>query len=61
MYQHAVNLIIYFERLDRAESKAEGVEDHEYDKKPRPTILVFLPGIYEIKQMYKRLENWTQL
>lgn len=61
MYKHALKLIAYFESLDRLESRKRGVPEYEFDEKPKPTVLVFLPGIFEIKQMYTRLEEWVQL
>lgn len=54
MYRFAVRLIIYFDTLDR-------VSKEDNDGKSKPAVLVFLPGIYEIKQMYARLETWVQL
>lgn len=61
VYQFALKLIIYFESLDRRESRAAGISDEKFDTSPKPTVLVFLPGIFEIKQMYNKLERWVLL
>lgn len=61
MYRCALRLIVYFERIDRMHSEARGVDSETYERQPKPTVLVFLPGIYEIKQMYQRLEEWVVL
>lgn len=61
MYQCALRLIVFFERIDRMHSEAEGIDADTYEKNPKPTVLVFLPGIFEIKQMYHRLEDWCLL
>lgn len=58
MYRAALRLIVFFERIDRMHSEAAGVDTDTYEKNPKPTVLVFLPGIFEIKQMYQRLEEW---
>lgn len=57
----AERLVAYFERLDIMEARASKMSMDAYNKGPKPTVLIFLPGIYEIKQMYERLERWTQL
>lgn len=61
MYQMALKLIVFFEKSDRKHSIAAGVDVETYENSPKPTILVFLPGIYEIKQMHERLEEWCHL
>lgn len=61
MYDMAVKLIVFFEKADRKHSIAAGVDIKTYEKNPKPTILVFLPGIYEIKQMHQRLDEWCHL
>lgn len=61
MYRCALRLIVFFERIDRMHSAEEGIDDETYEKKPKPTVLIFLPGIFEIKQMYSRLEEWSFL
>lgn len=61
MYRCALRLIVFFERIDRLHSKARGVDDETYEKNPKPTVLIFLPGIFEIKQMYQHLEDWKLL
>lgn len=38
--------------------KFSGIDLETYNKQPKPTVLIFLPGIYEIRQMYQRLEDW---
>lgn len=60
-YDWAVKLIIFLERMDRKHSAADGIDVKTYESQPKPTILVFLPGIFEIKQMYQRLEEWTRM
>lgn len=61
MFRCALRLIVFFERIDRMHSKLEGINDETYETNPKPTVLIFLPGIYEIKQMYQRLEEWCLL
>lgn len=61
MYRCALKLIVFFERIDRMHAKADGIDDNTYEKSPKPTVLVFLPGIFEIKQMYHRLDEWRVL
>lgn len=61
MYQMALKLIVYFEKADRKHAEAAGVSMEAYEKKPKPTVLVFLPGIFEIKQMHQRLDEWANL
>lgn len=58
MYRCALRLIALFERVDRIHSEIDGIDSRTYEKSPKPTILIFLPGIFEIKQMYQRLEEW---
>ena len=58
MYQMAVKLIVFFEKADRKHSLAEGIDIKTYEASPKPSILVFLPGIYEIKQLHQRLDDW---
>lgn len=58
MYRAALRLIIFFERWDRMNS---GSDIKAYESGPKPTVLVFLPGIFEIRQMYHRLEEWAFL
>lgn len=57
----ALKLIVFFERIDRKHAIAENIDIETYEKRPKPSVLVFLPGIYEIKQMYQRLEDWIHL
>ncbi|XP_031628409.1 probable ATP-dependent RNA helicase spindle-E [Contarinia nasturtii] len=61
MYKCALRLIVFFERIDRLHSEAEGVDAETYEKNPKPTVLIFLPGIFEIKQMYQYLEDWSMI
>lgn len=58
MYRAALRLIIFFERWDRMNC---GSDTKTYESGPKPTVLVFLPGIFEIRQMYHRLEEWAFL
>ena len=58
MYRCALRLIALFERVDRIHSEVDGIDSQTYERSPKPTILIFLPGIFEIKQMYQRLEEW---
>lgn len=57
----ALKLIVFFEKVDRKHCIAAGKDIETYEKSPKPTVLVFLPGIFEIKQMYQRLDEWCQL
>lgn len=61
MYQMALKLIVFFEKVDRKHSIANGVDVETYETNPKPSVLVFLPGIHEIKQMHQRLEEWCSL
>lgn len=61
MYRMALKLIVFFEKADREHSIANGVDLKTYEKRPKPSVLVFLPGIYEIKQMHHRLEEWCTM
>lgn len=60
-YTWALKLICLFERLDRIEWSETGQSIEKYDNSPKPTILVFLPGIHEIMVMYRLLEEWKYL
>lgn len=61
MYQMALKLIVFFEKVDRKHSLEAGDDIETYEKRPKPSVLVFLPGIYEIKQMHQRLDEWCQM
>lgn len=61
MWRCAERLIVFFERLDREEYILNGGLTGDYEKNPKPTVLVFLPGIFEIKQMHNRLEKWSEM
>lgn len=61
MYQMALKLIVFFEKVDRKHSIDSGIDIETYEKSPKPSVLVFLPGIYEIKQMHQRLDEWCYL
>lgn len=61
MYRCALRLIVFFERIDRMHSKENGIDEETYERQTKPTVLIFLPGIFEIKQMYQRLEEWVLL
>lgn len=61
MYRCALRLIVFFERIDKIHSESEGIDPETYEKNPKPTVLIFLPGIFEIKQMYQRLDEWAVL
>ncbi|KAJ6634101.1 putative ATP-dependent RNA helicase spindle-E, partial [Pseudolycoriella hygida] len=52
MYSAAVKLIYVFDRIDYLDSLAEQV---------KPTVLIFLPGIYEISCMHKQFEESTRM
>lgn len=60
-YQWALKLICLFERLDCREWLLSGKSIEEYQAGPKPTVLVFLPGIHEIMVMYRLLEEWKLL
>lgn len=60
-YSWALKLICFFERLDRIEWTKTGQCIEKYDNSPKPTVLVFLPGIHEIMVMYRLLEEWKYL
>lgn len=61
-YTWALRLIVMFERMDRMEWMAkDGRSPEEYQNMPKPTVLVFLPGIHEIMVMYRLLEEWKYL
>lgn len=61
VYNWALRLIILFERLDRNDSKYAHVDEKVYENGPKPTVLIFLPGINEINTMYRYLEEWKLL
>lgn len=60
-YTWALRLICLFERMDSIEWSASGKPIDEYESGPKPTVLVFLPGINEIMLMYRVLEEWKHL
>lgn len=43
------------------EMEADGISQEDRKKLPRPTVLIFLPGISEIKEMYHALERLVYL
>lgn len=61
IYTWALKLVVFFERMDRKASELAGVDPANYEQGPKPTVLIFLPGIIEIKTMYSRLEEWKIL
>lgn len=61
MWRCAERLIVYFDHIDRTQARKQGISKEEYKNSAKPTVLVFLPGIYEIKQMYDRLDRWAHL
>lgn len=56
-YTWTLRLIYLFEGMDITEWEASGKPIEEYNFGPKPTVVVFLPGINEIMSMYK-LEEW---
>lgn len=54
MYRAVQSLIFVTERIDSQDSFENNVNKPDLF---RPTILIFLPGIYEIETLYKILEN----
>lgn len=58
MYQMALKLIVFFEKVDEKHSISGGIDIETYKNSPKPSVLIFLPGIYEIKQMHQRLDEW---
>lgn len=63
MYLITVHLINLFDGFDEAEQKV-GFDSEltGANRDKRPTVLVFLPGIHEIRSMQRCLEdNWNQL
>lgn len=58
MYKWAIRLIMLFERKDKLENTLPA---EEYERNPKPTVLIFLPGIFEIEEMYNMLEKWCLL
>lgn len=61
MYRWALKLIVSFERIDAIESRKLSIDRKKYKNSPKPTVLIFLPGIHEIEEMYKTLEKWRAL
>lgn len=61
MWLCAERLVVFFDYIDRREALASGTSATTYENNPKPTVLIFLPGMYEIKQMYERLERYTIL
>lgn len=61
MWRCAERLVAFFEHIDRKEALRSGTSAATYEKNPKPTVLIFLPGMYEIEQMYKRLERYSIL
>lgn len=61
MYIWALKLIVCFERFDVEDSRTLGISNEVYKREPKPTVLIFLPGINEIREMYRTLEQWRNL
>lgn len=56
-----MKLCVLFERMDRIENDLSDAPNPNYDTGPKPTILIFLPGINEINSMHRHLEEWKLL
>lgn len=60
-YSWAVRIICMVERMDELDRIKAGIDREIYRQGPKPTVLVFLPGIHEIMVMYRLLEEWKYL
>lgn len=58
-YDWVLRVIMLLERVDRRINETSRTPDPDYDSKPKPSILIFLPGINEINHMHRVLQNWT--
>lgn len=55
IYLWALRLIAMFEAIDRKENEIAEHPNPNYESSPKPTVLVFLPGINEIHTMHQYL------
>lgn len=47
--------------MDRVENEVSDNPDPDFDSNPKPSVLIFLPGINEINNMHRVLNKWTYL
>lgn len=47
--------------MEFTEWTESGKAAEDYMRSPKPSILVFLPGINEIMVMYDKLEEWVEM
>lgn len=60
-YAWALRLIFLIERADKMDAMKSGLSQDDYDSMPKNTILIFLPGIHEIRTMFNMLKEWVPL
>lgn len=53
MYALALKLIV---AINQSHATALNIDLATYKRNPKPSVLVFLPGLNEIQEMFKRLE-----
>lgn len=61
MYIWAIRLILLIERQDKHDSQANGIPMEVYAKKAKPTVLIFLPGLSEINELYRALDRLCEM